>query len=535
MRQIILWTMMWSGILLFIGCGGANTSQNQEQTKGKMTTLKLVFNNNVNKSVTRVINGEVQKASSAIKRVSLDVSHTDSTSGNIVVDVYNKAMSQVNQEWQTNLLLDSNNTPFTATARAYDSLSGGNLIFRGTGIITNLLSGVQAVVINMEPVGDLNRTIPWVKSINYTDINSTRKKVSFTILDETAEDLEYIITPVAGSFSPNKGTLTFPPKSMVLDSNYSNILGGLPTGNIQLKNPRGDIFQYNFTGSNSQLVLNTPPNINNIKMIVDKTDVTVTANVDDLENDTISKKWRLVKGQASEVLGTSTADTYMLENYVEGTEICVALKATDGRGASSEVQYCLLSSGGATNNSYPSYPTKVFKTGQTTVYQAKDDGYYQSGVAHNFMRNSNNTVTDYEQNLTWQDDRNISADLTDYNVDLSFWKTWADANKTCADSNLSGFTDWRLPTIDELRNVLDKSKSTSSQKVGNNSAFNQIFESIYPYPRSGSGEEASWYWSSNQNRYIADQKWSISSNDGHMRTPSSTSKGLWMCVRDGIN
>ncbi len=528
MRQIILWTMMWSGILLFIGCGGANTSQNQEQTQAKSTTLKLVFNNNVNNKISRVINGEVQKANSKIRRVSLDVSHIDS-SGDVQYDVAGKAMSNNNkkQEWQINLSLDTNNTPFTATARAYDSLSRGNLIFIGTATINNLSSALQAVVINMEPVGDLNRTIPWVKSVNYTDINSTRKKVSFTILDETAEDVEYTITPIAGNFSPNKGRLTFPPKSMVLDSNYSNVLGGLPTGNIQLKNPRGDIFIYKFTGSNSQLVLNTPPNIHNIKMVVDKTDVTVTANVDDLESDTISKKWRLVKGQASEVAKTSTADTYMLNNYKEGTELCVALKATDDRGASSEVQYCLLSSNSG-GNTYPSYPTKVFKTGQTKVYQAKDDGYYQSGVAHNFVRNVNNTVTDYEQNLTWEDDRNISKGAT------IIWKSWADANKTCADSNLSGFTDWRLPTIDELRNITDKSKS-ATQKIANSSAFNDVFQRIYPYPRGGSGEEASWYWSSNQNRYIANQKWSVSSNDGHMRTPGSYAGGLWMCVRDGIN
>ena len=205
----------------------------------------------------------------------------------------------------------------------------------------------------MEPVGDLNRTIPWVKSVNYIDINSTRRKVSFTILDETAEDIEYTITPVSGSFSPNKGTLTFPPKSMVLDSNYSNLLGGLPIGNIELKNPRGDTFIYNFTGSNSQLVLNTPPNINNIKMVVDKREVTVTANVDDLENDGIRKKWRLVKGKPSEVAGTNTSDDYILEDYNNSTELCVELNATDDRGASSVVRYCLLNSSGVLTRKDP--------------------------------------------------------------------------------------------------------------------------------------------------------------------------------------
>ena len=135
-----LWKKMWwvLPLLLFVACGGANNaSANQEQNKAKPTTLKLVFNNNVNKKVSRVINGELQKASSAIKRVALDVSHNDSTNG-VVYDETNKQMNKVNGEWVTNLLLDSKNVPFTATARAYDSLSGGTLIFRGTATITSL-------------------------------------------------------------------------------------------------------------------------------------------------------------------------------------------------------------------------------------------------------------------------------------------------------------------------------------------------------------------------------------------------------------
>ncbi len=99
------------------------------------------------------------------------------------------------------------------------------------------------------------------------------------------------------------------------------------------------------------------------------------------------------------------------------------------------------------------------KTGQTKSYNEngvemtdnsiKDDGYYQKGITPNYTRDTTKKiVSDTITGLQWQDDA-AAKTLT---------KNWADAQTYCSNLALGGYSDWRLPVIDELMDVADRSK-----------------------------------------------------------------------------
>jgi len=86
-------------------------------------------------------------------------------------------------------------------------------------------------------------------------------------------------------------------------------------------------------------------------------------------------------------------------------------------------------------------PSTLKKTGQTKSYKAsgdevtdgsiKDDGTYQTGVAHSYTRDATNkTVTDNVTGLIWQDD-----DAT------PVLKSWVNAILYCGNLDFAGSTE----------------------------------------------------------------------------------------------
>jgi len=67
-----------------------------------------------------------------------------------------------------------------------------------------------------------------------------------------------------------------------------------------------------------------------------------------------------------------------------------------------------------------------------------------------FVRdNSKEVVVDKSTNLMWQDDNDVK----------SITKTWVEAINYCENLTLGGYTDWRLPNINELKSIVDYTKA----------------------------------------------------------------------------
>jgi len=149
------------------------------------------------------------------------------------------------------------------------------------------------------------------------------------------------------------------------------------------------------------------------------------------------------------------------------------------------------------------------KTGQIKSYDVegeeviddsiKDDGFYQKGVAFDYKSRNNEkeTVIDNVTGLEWQDNEDV-VDNESYHEE---------AIEYCQDLKLGGYTDWKLPTINQLVTLVDRSK------------INPAIDIKFIYVESS-------------NYYITYDKWGIRFSTGYIR---STSSGLVRCVRVANN
>lgn len=90
------------------------------------------------------------------------------------------------------------------------------------------------------------------------------------------------------------------------------------------------------------------------------------------------------------------------------------------------------------------------------------------GTAECVRDNEKNTVTCSDTNLMWQDEISSST------------YSRVKAIKYCEDLEFAGFTDWRLPNVNEAISIVDFSKTPDSE----NALFKDGFKKIIP---DGSG------------------------------------------------
>ena len=183
----------------------------------------------------------------------------------------------------------------------------------------------------------------------------------------------------------------------------------------------------------------------------------------------------------------------------------------------------------------------VKKTGQTNSYDEngdavldnslKDDGFYRKGTDSDYIRdNTLNIVTDNLTNLMWQDDVNASSmtlpwilqthyDSGDYNnTDAN--ATHSTATSFCEDLTIGIYSDWRLPSIQELVDLTDYNEYSP--------AINTTFINTY----SG----VSNYWSSNTSTSTSDDTyaWSLYIYRGEMHLMNKLTNFYVRCVREKI-
>jgi len=76
--------------------------------------------------------------------------------------------------------------------------------------------------------------------------------------------------------------------------------------------------------------------------------------------------------------------------------------------------------------------------------------------------------------------------------------THADAETMCKELRLGDFDDWRMPTIDELESLRDRSRYSPAINVD-----------LFP------DTESDWYWSSTLTAWSSDDAWFVSFNNGY--------------------
>ena len=128
------------------------------------------------------------------------------------------------------------------------------------------------------------------------------------------------------------------------------------------------------------------------------------------------------------------------------------------------------------------------KTGQTVSYEQFDDGHYQVGKNHKYSRDGD-IVTDAITGLIWQDDKGAGV-----------FKSWEDAKSICLALSLGGYTDWRMPTIEELETIIVYGKDNSSL----DSIFNPTYNTYWSSTVSPSSSSDIWIL----NFYTGEDSWS---------------------------
>lgn len=157
-------------------------------------------------------------------------------------------------------------------------------------------------------------------------------------------------------------------------------------------------------------------------------------------------------------------------------------------------------------------PDPVPKTGQTTSYQVGDDGDLQTGANLPDPRftegagTSSNCVTDNLTGLMWL--RNPDY-VGSWSSALSYCDVLDGAN------GRGDYTDWRMPNWNELRSLIDASKSDPALPAG------------HPF----TGVQSSNYWSSTTVATNTDLAWlvnlSVGSVSGSSKVLSGTSHMVW--------
>jgi hypothetical protein len=111
----------------------------------------------------------------------------------------------------------------------------------------------------------------------------------------------------------------------------------------------------------------------------------------------------------------------------------------------------------------------------------------QIGAFAGYIDNGNGTVTDTSTGLMWQQETPDG------------YKTWEQALSYCENLTLGGHTDWRLPTINELRSLVDYTRNPAI-----NTTFFPDAEDSWSSTTDASHPNWAWvvdFWSGGDNDY----------------------------------
>lgn len=143
------------------------------------------------------------------------------------------------------------------------------------------------------------------------------------------------------------------------------------------------------------------------------------------------------------------------------------------------------------------------QTGQTTIYFQGDDGDTMAGVAWpdpRFTDNGDGTVTDNLTGLIWLKDANCACSLVDSDgIDNGkmLWHAALDFVAGINDGSIqgcgSGYTDWRLPNINELESLVNAGEANSASWLNSQHFINVQGEKYWSSTTWITDVKGAWY------------------------------------------
>ena len=122
-------------------------------------------------------------------------------------------------------------------------------------------------------------------------------------------------------------------------------------------------------------------------------------------------------------------------------------------------------------------------------------------IKYGLVDRGDGTIFDTRANLLWQQ----SSSTKQY--------TWKDAHTYCEKLNLAGYKDWRLPTIEELKTLIEKEHQPT---------ICPVFEC-----------KSDWYWSSSPGVHYPDVAWDVGFFVGYVNLDGKMFDDYVRAVRSG--
>ncbi len=155
----------------------------------------------------------------------------------------------------------------------------------------------------------------------------------------------------------------------------------------------------------------------------------------------------------------------------------------------------------------PAYPANIWKTGQTTCYDAAgseitcagtgQDGEIQAGVswpAPRFKDNGDATVTDKLTGLMWTKDANAPGPPACTTATAMTWQDALDYVDCLNTNSYLGYNDWRLPNRKELHSLTDFSRFYPALPADYSAYFTNVQRSTYWSATTVSGSYSAYAW-----------------------------------------
>ncbi len=170
--------------------------------------------------------------------------------------------------------------------------------------------------------------------------------------------------------------------------------------------------------------------------------------------------------------------------------------------------------------------TKPLKTGQELSYVTYDDGYYDKGETRSFTR-ADDIVTSTSMRLMWQDNADVIVVKKPWLTELNYQAyrhedTSGDTAATyCTQLRLGGYSNWRVPSVEELMGISDKSKVNNGVDKLENSIDAQF---LYT--------NGDIYWSSTSLKSESSKAWTVKFDYGSNRWNNKSDAYFVRCVRN---